>query len=76
MDSQWSKQYACIARATHAGCGLLSITILLVKEFDVQSVLQGHVSLAAINQICVIQEAINGCKNLKIHQMFARCKYC
>ena len=26
-----------------------------------------QVSLAAVNQMCVIYEAMNGCKNLKIH---------
>ena len=52
------------------GCGSLSITTpisLLANEFDVQSVLHGQVSLAAVNQICVIDEAMNGCKNLKVH---------
>ena len=50
-------------------CGSLSITTavtLLANEFDVRSVLHGQVSLAAVNQICVIHEAMNGCKNLKI----------
>ena len=50
---------------------LLSITTpvssLLAKEFDVRSVWHGQVSLAAVNQICENHEAINGCKNLKIH---------
>ena len=48
----------------------LSITTpvsLLANEFDVRSVLQGQVSLADVNQICVIHEAMNGLKNLKIH---------
>ena len=51
-------------------CGSLSITTpvsLLANEFDVRSVLHGQVSLAAVNQICVIHEAMNGCKNPKIH---------
>ena len=51
-------------------CGWLSITIpvsLFSNEFDVRSVLHGQVSLAAVNQICVIYEAMNGYKNLKIH---------
>ena len=51
-------------------CGSLSITTsvsLLVNEFDVRSVLHGQVRLAEVNQICVIHEAMNGCKNLKIH---------
>ena len=52
------------------GCGWLSITTsvsLLANEFDVQSVVCGQVSLAAVNQIYVIHEAMNGFKNLKIH---------
>ena len=51
-------------------CGSLSITTpvsLLANEFDDHSLMQGKVSLAAANQICVIREAINGCKNLKMH---------
>ena len=39
----------------------------LVNEFDVGSVLHQHVSLAAVNHTCVIHEAMNGCKNLKVH---------
>ena len=31
------------------------------------SVLHGQVRLAAVNQICVIHEAMNGCKILKIY---------
>ena len=56
------------------GCGSLSITIpvsLLANEFDVRSVLHGQVNLAAVNQICVVHEAMNGCTNLKIHQKIA-----
>ena len=51
-------------------CGSLSITTpvsLLANEFDVGSILHRQVSLAAINQTYVIHEAMNGCKNLKIH---------
>ena len=50
--------------------GSLSITTpvsLLANEFDVQSILHGQVSLAAVNQMCVVNEAMIGCKNLKIH---------
>ena len=46
-------------------CGWLSITTpvsLLANELDVRSGLHGQVSLAAVNQICVIHEAMNGCK--------------
>ena len=39
----------------------------LVNEFDVQSVMHGQVSLGAINQICVNEEALNACKTLKVH---------
>ena len=55
---------------TRLMCGSLSITkpvSLLANAFDVQSVLHGHVSLAADNQICVIHGAMNGYKNQKIH---------
>ena len=40
---------------------------LLVNEFDVRSVLHGQVSLTAVNQIYVIHDAMNSCKNLKLH---------
>ena len=51
-------------------CGSLSITTpvsLLANELVVQSVLHGQMRLAAVNQIYVLHEAMNGCKNLKIH---------
>ena len=38
---------------------------LLANEFDVQSVLHEQVRLAAVNQMCVIHEAMNGCKKSK-----------
>ena len=63
------KQEACFACAL-LWCGLLFITIPvshLANEFDVRRALHGQVSLAAVNQVCVIHEAMNGCKNLKIH---------
>ena len=47
-------------------CGSLSITTpvsLLANEIDARSVLHWQVSLAAVNQIYVIHEAMNGCKN-------------
>ena len=40
---------------------------LLANELDVRSVFPGQVGLAAVNHICIIPEAIIGCKNLKIH---------
>ena len=49
---------------------------LLANEFDVQRVLHRLVKLAAVNQICIIHEAMNGRKNLKIHLRIAlKCKY-
>ena len=51
----------------------LSITTtpvsLLANEFDVLSVLHVQVNLAAVNQICVIHEAMSDCtqKDLRIH---------
>ena len=44
----------------------ITAVFLLANEFDVQIVLHGQVSLGAVNQIDVIHEAMNGCKNLKI----------
>ena len=52
--------------------GSLSITTpvpLLANEFDVRSVLHGQLSLAAVNQIYVFHEAMNGCKK-KIYRFF------
>ena len=37
----------------------------LANEFDARSVLHEQVSLAAVNQICVIHKAMNGCKKSK-----------
>ena len=39
---------------------------LLANEFDVRSVLHRQVSLAAVNQMYVFHEAMNGYNNLKI----------
>ena len=67
-DSQWSKQEVCFACATRVWLAVNPSPVsLLANEFDVRSILQGQVSLAAVNQICVINEAMNGCKSLKIH---------
>ena len=62
MDSQWSKQEACFAPATRA---LTTPVSVLANEFDVQSILHRQVSLAAVNQIYVFHEAMNGCKKSK-----------
>ena len=46
----------------------LSITrpvSFLANEFNVLRVLHRQVSLAAVNQICVNHEAMNGCKKSK-----------
>ena len=51
-DNQWSKQEACFATPVS----------LLGNEFDIRSVLHGQVSLAAVNQICVIHEAMTVAK--------------
>ena len=42
-------------------------SVILANEFDVRNLLHGQVCLAAVNQICVNHEVMNGCKNLKIH---------
>ena len=51
----------------HGASGVARCQSLLSNEFDVRRALHGQVSLAAVNQICVIYEGMNGCKNLKIH---------
>ena len=63
MDSQWSKQEACFACATQVWLDVTIPVSLPANEFDVQSVLHEQANLAAVNQICVIHEAMNGCKN-------------
>ena len=63
MESRWSKQKACFACATQ--CGSLSITTpmsLLANEFDVRSLLHPQVSLAAVNQIYVLQKSKDSLK--------------
>ena len=50
-------------------CGLLSFTTPVshhANEYDVRSVLHGQVSLEAVNQIYVFNEAMNGCKNQRL----------
>ena len=60
-------------------CGSLSILTpvsLLANEFDVRSTSHGQVSLAAVNQIGVIHEAMSGCKILRfIKGLVRKCKY-
>ena len=68
-DSQLGKQETCFAHATQVWLSVNHNTS--TKEFDVRSVLHGQVSLAAVNQMCAIQEAMNGCKNLKIYYRLA-----
>ena len=68
MDSQWSKQEACFTCATQVWLAVNHNTsVIFSSEFDFRSILHRQVSLAAINQIHGIHEAMNGCKNLKIH---------
>ena len=67
-DNQWSKQRECFSRATQVWLAVIRNTsVTLVDEFDVRSVLNGQVRLAAVIQMHVFHEAMNGYKNLKIH---------
>ena len=68
-DSQRSKHRTGFARANQVWLAVNHNTgvIFFANEFDVRSVLHGQVSLAAVNQIPVIHEAMNSFKNLKIH---------
>ena len=67
-DSQWSKQEACFAHAILVWLAVNHNTsVTSADELIVRSVLHWVVSLAAVNQFYVSHEAMNGCKNLKIH---------
>ena len=69
-DSHWSitRVLFCICDSGVARChSQLTQVSLLANELDVRSVLRGQVRLAAFNHICVIHEAMNGCKNLQVH---------
>ena len=48
-----------------------------MNEFDVPSTLHGQVRLVAVNQICVIHEAMNGYKKAKgsVKACFKNVKY-
>ena len=65
-DNQLGKQEACFARATQVWLAVNHKPgSHLTDEFDVRSVLHGQVSLAAVNKIYAIHEAMNGCKKSK-----------
>ena len=67
-DSQWSKQEACFARTTRVLIAVnYTTSVTSGNEFDVPSILHRQVSLVAVNQICVIHEAMKGCEKLKIY---------
>ena len=77
MDSQWSNQEACFARETQVWLAVNHNTsITSGNEFDVQTVLHRQVSLAAVNQICVIHEAMTVAKIYRfIKGLLRKCKY-
>ena len=52
-------------QSTSARRALALLNSPLANVFDLPSVLHGRVSLAGVNQICVIHKALNGCKNIK-----------
>ena len=67
-DSQRSKQEACFARATRVWLAINHNTCVPYGEcVRCSKRIAGQMSLTAVNQICVIHEAMKGCKNLKIH---------
>ena len=58
-----TRSLICMCDSGVARPGSLSITTtvsLLANEFNARSPLHGQVSLAAVNQICVIHKAMNG----------------
>ena len=70
--SQWSKQEACFACATQVWLAVNHNTnVTSGEKIRCSSVLHRQVSLEALNQIYVIHEAMNSCKNLKIHSRLA-----
>ena len=73
-DSQWGKQEACFACATQVWLAVKHNTsVTSGNEFDVWSVLHGQVSLAVVNQIYVIHEAMNDCKKKKSKDSLKNC---
>ena len=62
-----NKRLVLHVRFRYASLSIATPVSLLANGLDVQSVLHGQVSLAAVIQIYVIHETMNGCKNLKIH---------
>ena len=52
-------------------CGLLSITTvsLLVNKYDIQSILLGQVSLAAVNNICDFHEVMKDSNQIFIKDL-------
>ena len=57
----------CTCGSGVARCQSPTPVSLMANEFDVRSVLHGQWSLAAVNRMYDLHEAMNGCKNLKIH---------
>ena len=59
-------------------CMITTPVSLLANGFDVRSLLHGQTRLAAaVNQICAIHKAMNGCKNSKdsLKDCFKKCKF-
>ena len=62
----------CMCYSGVARCQYTTPESQLANDIDVRSELHGQVSLAAVNQIlCVVHEAMKGCKILKIHLRLA-----
>ena len=49
-------------KSSNTSIPITKLVSLLANELDFQSVLHGQVSLACVNHICVIYEAMNGLK--------------
>ena len=60
-----TKGLFCTGDSGVARCQSHHNVSLLANEIDVRSILHGQMSLAEAYQICVIHEAINGCKKSK-----------
>ena len=66
-ESQWSKQEACFAQGAQVWPLSITTPVSLLADELMFEVYCTGVRLAAVNQICVIHEAMNGFINLKVH---------
>ena len=62
-----TRRLFCMCDSGVAGCQSQHQCYFWRMSSMLESILHGQVSLAAVNHICIIHEAMNNCKNLKVH---------